>query len=421
MREKFGERRPNKKIESEPRREFLRWLSIAAIGAGLGGGAKFFEKTGKTRQYYDIGRRVDITIHKGQVFEPSEEEVEEEINEGETEKIQLSASEKEMMRKIMHPSLNENLEINEETIGVVTKYWIHQYQNVQNAGMKQAYSEMQDFNRLQQMRGKPTLQDIFKMYGVPEEYVYLAIPESGWKIDARSKKGAKGRYQFMPETAEEYGLDDPYDTAKSADAAARLLKNRYRQTHSWDLALAAYNGIAGHYVNRCRQEDKEPDYKDYLSFLQARINKSRERIKKLPYFTHTVKKGDTWSGILYWYKIDAKHLDYIKKINSKNEHSDNSYKKEYSKLDIRKKISSRYKYIFEEKGRKNKKDGQLNIGQKITIPFSEYSRQFKYKEEIAGVIENINYPPKINAVLEVLGIKRAQNVAGRETNGEKIL
>ena len=65
--------------------------------------------------------------------------------------------------------------------------------------------------------------------------------ESGFNPFARSAAGARGIAQFMPATAQQYGLADSYDATASIDAQAHLMRDLLRQFGSVPLALAAYN------------------------------------------------------------------------------------------------------------------------------------------------------------------------------------
>jgi hypothetical protein len=70
--------------------------------------------------------------------------------------------------------------------------------------------------------------------------------ESGFNPFAQSPAGAEGIAQFMPGTAEAYGLDDPYDPVEAIDAQAHLMSDLLEQFNGKvALALAAYNAGAG--------------------------------------------------------------------------------------------------------------------------------------------------------------------------------
>ncbi len=70
--------------------------------------------------------------------------------------------------------------------------------------------------------------------------------ESGFNPFATSGAGAQGIAQFMPGTAQSYGLEDPFDADKAIDAQAHLMSDLLRQFGNKPaLALAAYNAGAG--------------------------------------------------------------------------------------------------------------------------------------------------------------------------------
>ena len=92
----------------------------------------------------------------------------------------------------------------------------------------------------------PDLKKIFQAEGVPAELVWQAEAESSFNPSARSPVGALGLYQFMPSTAQQFGLrltpdDERLDALKNARAAAKYLKTLHARFGNWPLAFAAYN------------------------------------------------------------------------------------------------------------------------------------------------------------------------------------
>lgn len=115
------------------------------------------------------------------------------------------------------------------------------------------------------------LKPVFKDNGIPPELIWIAEVESSFNPNARSPVGALGLFQFMPATAEEYGLnltpiDERRDPDKSAVAAARYLRNLHRRFECWPLALAAYNAGQGR-VARALRETRGSSFDDIAPAL----------------------------------------------------------------------------------------------------------------------------------------------------------
>lgn len=72
-------------------------------------------------------------------------------------------------------------------------------------------------------------------------FANLIWQESGLRDDVVSPKGALGIAQFMPETAAESGLDNPFDPLQAIPASARMLRELRLQFGNLGFAAAAYN------------------------------------------------------------------------------------------------------------------------------------------------------------------------------------
>ena len=114
----------------------------------------------------------------------------------------------------------------------------------------------------------PIIEPILKKHGIPDDFKYLAVIESGL-TNAVSPAGARGVWQIMPATAKENGLevnenvDERYNLEKSTEVACKYLLQSKRSLGSWTLAAAAYNaGNTG--ISRRLKEQNVNGYYDLL-------------------------------------------------------------------------------------------------------------------------------------------------------------
>jgi membrane-bound lytic murein transglycosylase D len=117
----------------------------------------------------------------------------------------------------------------------------------------------------------PLLQAVFSAGGMPPALVWLAEVESTLNPSARSPAGARGLFQLMPATARELGLstfmpDERTDPKKSAEAAARMLRQLHRKFQDWPLAIAAYNAGPGR-VQRTLDKQKAKSFAEIAAVL----------------------------------------------------------------------------------------------------------------------------------------------------------
>lgn len=114
----------------------------------------------------------------------------------------------------------------------------------------------------------PIIEPILKKNGVPDDFKYLAVIESGL-VNVTSPSGAKGVWQFMPETAKEMGMevndvvDERYSLEKSTEVACQYLLKAKAKFGNWTMAAASYNGGMNG-MDRFMEAQKVTDYYDLL-------------------------------------------------------------------------------------------------------------------------------------------------------------
>jgi membrane-bound lytic murein transglycosylase D len=93
----------------------------------------------------------------------------------------------------------------------------------------------------------PMIRQVFAEEGVPSDLAYLAVIESGFRNEAKSRAKAVGMWQFIRSTGRIYGLngnawvEERRDPMKATRAAARYLKRLYEISGDWYLAASSYN------------------------------------------------------------------------------------------------------------------------------------------------------------------------------------
>lgn len=114
----------------------------------------------------------------------------------------------------------------------------------------------------------PQIEKILKEEGIPEDFKYLALIESGLE-QVISPSGAKGFWQIMRATGKEMGLeinsnvDERYNIELSTRVACKYLKKAKDKLGSWTLAAASYNrGISG--IRRLLEKQQVDNYYDLL-------------------------------------------------------------------------------------------------------------------------------------------------------------
>ncbi|CAI8312769.1 MAG: Membrane-bound lytic murein transglycosylase D [Flavobacterium sp. SCGC AAA160-P02] len=114
----------------------------------------------------------------------------------------------------------------------------------------------------------PVIEPLLEKYGIPNDFKYLAVAESGLQNNT-SSAGASGFWQFLKSSAREYGLevnsnvDERYNLEKATKVAADYLKKSKDRFGSWTLAAAAYNA-GNSRIAKNLQKQQVDNYYDLL-------------------------------------------------------------------------------------------------------------------------------------------------------------
>ncbi|MCL5129527.1 MULTISPECIES: lytic transglycosylase domain-containing protein [unclassified Algibacter] len=168
----------------------------------------------------------------------------------------------------------------------------------------------------------PIIEPILSKYGVPNDFKYLAVIESGL-TNAVSPAGAKGFWQIMPATGRENGLevnnnvDERYNLEMATEVACKYLLKSKEELGSWTLAAAAYNaGNAG--VSRRLKEQNVKEYYDLLLGEETgrymfRIVALKEILSNPDKYGFNFRDKDLYSPVpTYKVEVDTAVTDFTK-------------------------------------------------------------------------------------------------------------
>lgn len=231
------------------------------------------------------------------------------------------------------------------------------------------------------------LNELSSIYSLPKNLLHsLMLKESGGNLLARSEKGARGLFQFLPRTARQFGLvvnkktDERTNPWKAADASARYLAWIFTYFHpnverdnldNYKYVLAGYNAGIGK-VKRTGNL-VIPNYKETIDYVDLIIGHARGDL-------YLIKRGDRLTNIALDNEVKYSEL---KKMNNgiKQENliagryllvNKKSFDQHHvvNKGDSLYAISRAYSVSIDELMIVNNLKGNLiGIGQKIRIPF----------------------------------------------------
>ena len=143
---------------------------------------------------------------------------------------------------------------------------------------------------------KHTIENELTRQGMPLAFYYLAMHESLLDSTIISKAGARGLWQFMPQTARDYGLKVPSDwenlpsqsdqrtnPAMATQAGVKYLKTLYAEFGDVALAMAAYNAGEGRIRKALRSIDDPINNRDfwYIYRLGTLADETNQYVPKI--------------------------------------------------------------------------------------------------------------------------------------------
>ena len=168
----------------------------------------------------------------------------------------------------------------------------------------------------------PIIEPILAKYGIPNDFKYLAVIESGLQ-NVTSPAGARGFWQIMKSTGRENGLeinanvDERYNLELATEVACKYLLTAKERFGSWTLAAASYNaGMAG--VSKRLNSQGVETYYDLLLGEETgryifRIIAIKEILKHPDQYGFNFRHKDLYNTIpTYKVEVDSVVTDFVK-------------------------------------------------------------------------------------------------------------
>jgi len=126
--------------------------------------------------------------------------------------------------------------------------------------------EIRYYDDKERARYAKPIQDAAKATRLDAALIHAVISaESGYNPFARSRKGAAGLMQLMPETAKRYGVKNRLDPAQNISGGAHYLRDLIRIfKNDLQLAIAAYNAGENAVL---RAGNRIPPYQETMTYV----------------------------------------------------------------------------------------------------------------------------------------------------------
>jgi membrane-bound lytic murein transglycosylase D len=174
----------------------------------------------------------------------------------------------------------------------------------------------------------PLIEAILKEEGIPDDFKYIAMIESGFE-NVVSPAGASGYWQFLKQTGIHYGLevnnfvDERYNVEKATRAACAFFKDSYKTFKNWTLVAASYNMGAGGVQERMKEQGVDSFY-DLLLVPETsryifRILAAKEIYDHPLYYGFNLRKKDLYPPLkTISVEVDSTVANLVDFAKSKN-------------------------------------------------------------------------------------------------------
>jgi membrane-bound lytic murein transglycosylase D len=174
----------------------------------------------------------------------------------------------------------------------------------------------------------PIVEQILKRNGIPDDFKYIALVESGFQ-NVVSSSAAVGFWQFVEPTAKQYGLevneevDERYNIVKSTEAICKYFKRANGVFNNWTMVAGSFNmGIAG-IINQVRLQKVNSFYDLYLNSETSRyvfrILAFKEIFENPEKYGFYILREQLYLPLkTYTFQVDTPIKDLVKFAFSKN-------------------------------------------------------------------------------------------------------
>ena len=241
----------------------------------------------------------------------------------------------------------------------------------------------------------PVIEPILKKNGVPDDFKYVPLIESGL-TNAISPKGATGFWQIMDIAAAPFGLevseevDERYNVERSTDAACKYFLQSYGRFHNWTLVLASFNyGIDG--LQKLLDQQKANGYYDLLLNEETtryifRLLALKELISHPKNYGYQVRKKDLYPPIrTYKVPVDSAITNLV------------SFAAKY-------KLSYKMLKYFNPWLRKDRLTNTDHIKYLVTIPMANYNES--YFDDLSGYEKKMSGDDSLRFFTETDTVKK---------------